>query len=300
MDDLFSWLNRSWAVWRSRGLTVRVSLWLLIVAGLFAIQSARWFGFAWVPVAAVLAVLAMVIHALGHVAAIRLVRGQVSDTTASALVEQSQPFIPPRPWPVFAAGIAGPLANGLVAVAAWQAAGHVPAALQPALILALWTNAGVAVINCLACSPFDGRLFWRGLLWPLLGLRRSGGATIGLAYLSAAVLLFWGAATTDLLAFLMGLMCLFATVRDHRQFRAGLEPVLDLVPDRPAPSLWERWRTRRAEAAQARRERQEADEQEILDRLLAKVSAEGLPSLSAGERATLQRISQRQKERAGR
>jgi hypothetical protein len=298
--DLLSWLNRSWPIWRTRGLTVRVSLWLLIVAGLFALQGAQAFGFAWLPAAAAMAVAAMVIHALAHVAAVRLVHGQISETTASALVEQASPFIPPRPWPVFASAIAGPLANGLVAVGAWQAAAHAPAWLQPALALTLWANAGVALLNCLACSPFDGRLFWRGLLWPLLGLRRASAATIGLGYLSAGLLLLWGAYSTDLLAVLMGLMCLFSTITDHRVFRSGLEPALDLVPDRPQPSFWDRWSRRRAAAAQARQERQEADEQEVLDRLLAKVSAEGLPSLTAGERATLQRISQRQKERAGR
>ena len=299
MNDALAWLNRSWPLLRWRGLTVRVSLLLLIVAVLFGASMARPLGWWALPAGAVIAVAAMVLHALAHVAAIRAVRGQVSETTASALVDLTPAFIPPRAWPTFACAAAGPAANAAVAAAAGlalPAAGH---GLAAALLgLVIYANLGLALLNLLACAPFDGRLLWRGALWPLLGLRRAGLATIYLGYLSGALLVAWGLAGTDLLGVLMGAFCLVNTWRDHQVARQGGEPALDVAPRSDGGGLLARWQAAR-QAAGARRAAQEAAaDQEVLDRLLAKVSAGGLPSLSADERATLQRISKRQQRRA--
>ena len=62
-------------------------------------------------------------------------------------------------------------------------------------------------------------------------------------------------------------------------------------------SWFSRWQQRRATRARERQEREESEEQLILDRLLVKVSEQGLPSLTAAERSSLQRISRKQKER---
>ena len=61
------------------------------------------------------------------------------------------------------------------------------------------------------------------------------------------------------------------------------------------PGWWRRWRERSARRRAERRQQGEAADAAEVDRLLAKIGASGLGSLSAGERARLKAISERRR-----
>ena len=63
-------------------------------------------------------------------------------------------------------------------------------------------------------------------------------------------------------------------------------------PRRRKPGLADRWAARRA----AKAAREEADEQEQIDRILAKVSASGMHSLTWWEKRTLKKATERQRQ----
>jgi predicted lipid-binding transport protein (Tim44 family) len=75
-------------------------------------------------------------------------------------------------------------------------------------------------------------------------------------------------------------------LEEETSYAAAYEPQ---TPKRKPPS---RWAVRRAEKQQ----RQERDEQASIDAILAKVSAQGMNSLSRGERKTLARATERQRQ----
>ena len=83
--------------------------------------------------------------------------------------------------------------------------------------------------------------------------------------------------------------------------RSGFDPVLpaelDGLTAASTRSWFSRWQAKRQRRRQERHDREEREEREVLDRLLAKVSEQGLPALTPAERTQLQRISKRQKER---
>jgi hypothetical protein len=111
-----------------------------------------------------------------------------------------------------------------------------------------------------------------------------------LAFLSAILLLVFAVWRTDFMLLFIGIISVLATVNERMAVAQGQDPIFLVDPTYVGSAPPSAWRRRRAE-------RDVAAEQEVLDRLLAKVSAHGLPALTAGERKQLQRISQQQKER---
>jgi len=94
---------------------------------------------------------------------------------------------------------------------------------------------------------------------------------------------------------------LMTLVQQHQQLRQGGSAFgvdIGYGQGRSAGGWFGRWQERRRQRAAIEREREEEAEQDVLDRLLAKVSEQGLPSLTASERAVLERISRRQRARA--
>ncbi len=293
-------LNWSFCCWHSRSFELRIG-WLLGVWMLFdLLRFAQNHDWLMMPFGVLVPLTVMLVHGAGHLLAARMVGASTERMVLSILVDQTEWFIPQRAWPHVAVGLAGPLANLALWGGTLLIAPHTHGLTNQVFNYLGFAMFWVGILNLLACSPFDGRLFWRGLLWPFVGFRRAALGTIFLGYASAIGLLSWAVAGQSLMLMFCGVASLLATISDHQQWRVGVDAVLGSGPDREPrqrPSFLARWRERRREAAQQREEAEEADEQEILDTLLAKVSAHGLPSLTATERATLQRISKRQKER---
>jgi len=71
--------------------------------------------------------------------------------------------------------IAGPAANGLLALAGWLALPQISGEIPYLLVKALWlTNAFVAAFNMLPGLPLDGGFLVDSLVWRITGRRESG------------------------------------------------------------------------------------------------------------------------------
>lgn len=326
MDSNAFW---SWSMllWRTRSLELRVSwtmfAWMLIDAVQFA-RSGSWL---MIPFAVLVPGLSMYLHAMAHVGMARLVGGSADLTVLAIINDRTQMTVPLNPAKQFAAAAAGPmislvlwLASALAAFVFMPSAGREPSGLASsagflfpgsAHAAALgWQIVGyvatvnfwIFALNLLACSVFDGARMWRAMFWPLVGLTRAVRWTVMLSYGCSLLMVGLGVWAPDWMLLLFGIFCLLATVSEHRSVRLGFDPVLQieyesLSQNRRSRSWLSRWNARRRQRAELRREREEAAEQELLDRLLTKVSEHGLHSLTDQERTTLQKISRKQRER---
>jgi Zn-dependent protease len=255
---------------------------------------------------ALLTPLALVwMRAGARVALVRWLRGSVDDCLLWFGGDRTNLTLPLRAGSHFLVGIVG-IAISLALCAGLYGLGYV-------VPDGYWAKAGayvfnqsamILLLNLLPCPGFDGARALRALLWPVLGLGRAVRTTIIASYISAGLLTAAGLYFANFLFVVFGLSLILATVYEDRLVRSGWDPVLGTDPDTMASARnrvtwWATWKARRAERRRERDQAAEEQEQKTLDELLAKVSANGLPSLTNRERRTLQDISKRQKARLG-
>lgn len=325
MDAAF--LTWSLKLYRTSTLEVRAS-WLLGVWMLFeTVRFLHTGAYAISPVPLLLIPLLMYIHAMAHVGMARLVGGHADQTILSIINDRTSMQVPLNPARQFAVAVAGPLTSFVIGlICAFAAplclsAGH---SVSPRLTFIFWSypfgnpgsmgefsyitldyfshlNLLIFVLNLLACAIFDGARMWRAILWPLFGLNRAIRWTVVLSFVCSIAILGLSLYLADWMLMFFGVSCLLITIYEQRSVKLGFDPILqiefDAIHDRRSQSWFGRWQQRRRIRALERQEREEREEQEILDRLLTKVSEHGLPSLTEAERATLQRISRKQKAR---
>jgi Zn-dependent protease len=300
MDNAFwSW---SLKIYRTSSLEVRAS-WLLGVWMLFDLvtfsRSQLW---ALLPLAIIVPFTSMYLHAMAHVIVARLVGGTVDLTVLSILNDRTHMQLPMQPAKQFAAGAAGPLMS-LILWLGFALVGKSEHGPLTSITLSYIadTNSSITIYNLLACAVFDGARIWRAILWPLFGLRRAIRWTVILSFVCSVGIIALGIWSRDMLYFFFGIVCLIVTIHEHRSVKLGFDPILQIefetIEGRRSQSWFGRWQQRRAVRAMERRQREEDEDQLILDRLLIKVGEQGLPSLTAAERTTLQRISKKQKAR---
>ena len=198
-----------------------------------------------------------------------------------------------------------------------------------ALKLTLWINWTLAVVNLLPARPFDGSqcaLFIGHVFYPLASRRRIAlfvqrlGWATGLTLVIAAIL-FRDAVGAVLIPpwFLLlttGLLILFTAQRKLRRpsaigtsddelfgydFSQGYTSLersharVEEAEEQNGPL--ERWLETRREARQDRQHQLEAEEDKLVDEILARVHQHGLQGLSDDERALLERVSMRYRTR---
>jgi hypothetical protein len=295
MNEIFAWLSKSVTLWRGRRWSLGIDYWLLCGAGIEVLRLASIYGL----ISAAMLILAAIIYALGSVAGAAGAHGNLSRITASILIVRREMDLLAKPGPMALVGFAGPL----TALACGFALMAVPRAdldpISQAFLASLmqW-SLFFGFYNLLACWLFDGRLGWRGLLGLVLRPRHAVFATLCLAWISCGLLVWRALSGVDPLAILFTVMCVLATVKDLQAWRAGTDFVTDFpLPRNGGVSPWAKWQVAMAERASQRSAAKADAEQADLDRLLEKVSKEGLHSLTNAERATLAAISKRQRER---
>jgi hypothetical protein len=297
-------LNYSLKLYRTATLEVRASwllgVWMLLDAIKFAHEQ-KWL---LIPAGLLIPPLCMYVHAMAHIAMVRLVGGSADRTVLSMINDQTDMRVPMTAGKQFTVGIAGPLVNIILCLATYALlhAVSTPASLwHDFLSYFMWTNFFIGVINFLACAFCDGARIWRAVLWPLFGLSRAIRWTVILSFICSIALIIYGFYGMNLLLIFVGVMCLMTTIQEYQSVKMGFDPVLqiefDNIHDRNSQSWFGRWQQRRRIRAQERAEQEMAKEQAIVDVLLEKVSREGLPALTEHERTTLNRISKKQKQR---
>lgn len=309
-NDFWSWSFRLCSL---LGTEVRIH-WTLLALLIFKVAGAITAGVPWwwLPVLILIPFLSVLFHEFGHIMAARLVGGEARVIIMWMFGGLAMCQAPMHPGRQFFVAAAGPLTTFILMApcllvvqqgffpdvhAAFQNQGLLMATLAYTADI----NLVILLFNLLPCYPLDGGRMLRAALWPLIGLRRAGFVTVWVAYVCLVGLFAWAAVTSQVMLLVLCFLLLFNVLQEHATLRRGFDPYLGEQADGElmvSGTTWfERWRQRRRAQAQARREQEERDEQEVLDRLLAKVSEHGLPSLTEAERATLQRISRKQKER---
>ncbi|MCA9286265.1 MAG: site-2 protease family protein [Phycisphaerales bacterium] len=162
-----------------------------------------------------------------------------------------------------------------------------------ALFLFNWVNLVLLLFNLLPMYPLDGGRILQAALWPRIGYARSMRVAVRAGYIGAIALGILGLMVDEtmlvLIAVFGGLTC-WTTFRqlEWTEQVMGLPPGPEGEDEEPeeAPRP-----TREAVRAQA-----EADE---LDRILLKISASGLESLTPRERRLLNRATERRRRENG-
>ncbi len=321
----FGW---SWRLGTLRGIEYRIS-WILLVFILFGMVSCvHVHRIDLVPLAMITPILAVALHFWGHLLALRLVRGRTSATLFTVWGDLTEyDSLALRIWPQFIVPAAGILTSAVL----WLGGSFIciyfgnsnDAELmfsnmssgfpKPMYAISSWPlsfmsmlsmeSMGLMIINLLPIMTLDGARMWRAVLWPILGLQRAVRWTIIAGLTISSLITIFAVASLQIFLFIMGACLLMLSIAEYRSMHiSGFDLVLQCEPrvhDRHKGGLWGRIRVMMDERRQKQDEVSISREQVVLDELLAKVAAGGLPALSAKERATLAKISVQQKRRQG-
>lgn len=193
--------------------------------------------------------------------------------------------------------------------------------------LLFWVNWILLLANMLPAPPFDGGVILRAILWPFLGFRQSVLVVALVAKITAGVLcvIAWflppALLTSEpsivyvplwLPVVMIALVLYFSAKAESERlherelseewlgFDFSQQFADDDQPPRPRrqdPGIVERWLEKRRAARLRRQQLQEEEEEWRADDILARLHEFGMKSLSAEDRAILDRVSQRYRNR---
>ena len=191
-----------------------------------------------------------------------------------------------------------------------------------ALKLLFWTNWLLLIVNLLPAFPLDGARMLRAVLWPALDYRGASLVAVRASKLVAVGLCVWAwiardgqsaAALPSWLPLVMLAIFVFFSARYEAlqseesdweeelfsyDFSQGYTSLERSAEPRPRPvGAFERWLNNRRELRRRRRESQEREEEREVDKILVRLNEAGLNGLTAKERALLNRVSARYRNR---
>lgn len=310
------------------GITVRMSWLMPLMVGWFLFEFKPQMGAA----IAVVLLLSVLLHEVGHIVAARAVDGSGDEILlwplgGLAFVDHSAT---PRAQIVTALG--GPLVDLLLCglcLPAVYASGHLPAALNPlalpisierfaeenlAITLPLLTfslNWMMLLINLVPVFPLDGGQVLRGWMTSRFGAPLATELSIRIAFvvgvlLAIAGMLVFKHVTLLGIAFLILLLALQESFQlqagesyddsfmgyDFSQGYTSLEQS-ERSKAQPRPGLMARWLEARRLVKQRKLDAQQQHAEQQLDAILAKIQDQGIGSLTPAERKLLNRASDR-------
>ena len=279
--------------------------------------------------AAAVVFLIVLLHEFGHCFAARWVGGEAHEILMHPLGGLAFPEPPRRPLPVFLTVAGGPAVNVVICLVCgallWWKADWVPwnpfrftapavmglsSTWLDVLSYVLWVyqiSYQLLIFNLLPIFPLDGGQMLQAILWPRLGYYRSMvfACTTGMvgSVLGAAVALAFGNLGLGILATMGFLSCLnlrrqvlaagpwgFSEEDSPVDYSASLRTSTRAAKRQSRLSRWSAKRARQ-------RAEEEAAEQVKIDQILAKVSAQGMHSLTWLEKRALRKATERQRKR---
>ena len=315
--ELRGFANWSWPAGRLFGIDIRLH-WTLLFLVLLGVSRHFQHGWEWywIPVLVLVPVVSVLLHEFGHSLTARAVGGESRQIVMWAFGGLAMCQVPPTPGKRFLVTAMGPVVTLVLAAAAVALVGAVPppfgdhfpdaaaqrfGALAPLLYSVAVVNTFLLLFNLLPCYPLDGGSMLRSILWPIVGLTKAMVITIYCAYVCLAGILIYAVLGSDLWLAVLAVLLFFTVSQEHRAIRAGFDPyhgdVVGTGTDRYGRErTWlDQQRSKRAAKRAAREAEEQSRIEAELDRLLEKVSTEGLPSLSAKERRFLDAYSKRQR-----
>lgn len=330
MRDLLSW-NVSLGRWADVQVRLHVSFLVLILAVLHLSVPAEDAPISWPAVVGLLVLFAGVVaHECGHCFAAWKSGGRIDHVLLAPWGGLTY-LSPSRNAKVeLAIALAGPAVNlGIFLSATLTLVGlgspigplfhpfQLPP-LSPKLTvidlftLTAWTNGLIVLVNLIPAYPLDGARALRAALRPKFGLPTAIVFSWRTGIFAAAALMCvaWSLPATlekaSLACSLLGIFLYFSSRQEAQLLhdaaaRYDGDPFNDVF-DVPAPSgksenPLKRWFERRRRLRVAQQARQERDEENRADDILARLHTLGPQALSADDRAILERVSQRYRQR---
>lgn len=274
----------------------------------------------------------IILHEFGHCFAGRWVGGEAHEILLWPLGGLAFPDVPRRPWPHLVTVAGGPLVNLLICILIWGLSWlisfhHVHLIVNPLthnvelpamgkahlyVWMYMWWIYAISwsllLFNLLPIFPLDGGQLLRALLWFKLRYYRATLISCVVGMIGAALLTVYGltqfGSWSGGLLTAIGISCFYYCYQTRAQLKAaGPWEFEDEGIDYSA-SLWQPDEPRRKKkisrrvARKLRRQaEQEENEQAQIDAILAKVSAQGMQSLTWSERRALRKATERQRRR---
>jgi len=251
----------------------------------------------------------ILLHEFGHSLTARVVGGNSNRIVLWMLGGLAECYVPPRAGAHFLVAAAGPAVTAAIAGLAYGATWM----MERSSMSNLWyitlivgylasLNFRLLMFNLIPCYPLDGGRIYGSALWAFVGAHRAQRIVMFTSYPAIAGLFAWSIWSDSFIGLFVSLWLLSEVIMEHTKLRQGESAAFGVEAwgeARTSRGWWQRWKQRRQQRAAEQVEREETAEQDVLDRLLAKVSEHGLPSLTAAERSQLERISKRQRQRQG-
>jgi stage IV sporulation protein FB len=313
------------------GIRVRAHASLILVCALlllFGVGS----GTAGYRIQAVTALFAVILlHEFGHCFAARWTGGTADEILMTPLGGLAMAMAVRRPWPTFVTVAGGPAVNVIICVLCglglYLAVGTWPLGpwqfervvtnriVGPGLLefsgYLFWIYSisyGLLIFNMLPVFPLDGGQMLQSILWKPMGYYKSMLVTVNVGLVGSVLMAMVGIASFGsvfggLLLLFIAINCFMNCYRTRQMLKAegpwafqdedgpSYGPLTTMTETKTrAPGFLARRKAARAQQA-------EVSEQETIDRILAKVSAEGMHSLSRGEKKALQQATENQRRR---
>lgn len=312
-DNPLTW---SPTIGRVAGIRVRIHI-VFILFILFRILSAGDY-FAYAAHSLFILFGSVFLHELGHCFAARRMGGRADEILMWPLGGLAFVDVPRRPWPEFVTVICGPLVNVALLAACGlllrlDVAGSPFAFFNPIsgswgdghawLSITYEVNMLLFLFNLWPMYPMDGGRMLQCVLWWRLDLVRATAITTTVGMVAAIVMGVYGLVTSEYLLLAIAVIGYIACYQQRQQLKAGgiqadgfmgydfSGGYSTLEPGRRRPGPLARWRQRRAQARHGRAEEDRQRQETEVDRILQKVHAEGMNSLTRSEKRTLESAS---------
>jgi Zn-dependent protease len=193
------------------------------------------------------------------------------------------------------------------------------ASVVPYLFLTYAISYGLLLFNLLPVFPLDGGQLLQAILWKPLGYYRSMSITVNVGLVGSILMAMVGIASIGsafggFLLLIIAINCFMNCLQWRQLLRAEgpwafqEEDSIDYSASiygggsststrAKRPSRFARWQAARAKRRAEADAAAEASEQVQIDRILAKVSAHGMHSLTSAEKRALQKATERQRQR---
>ncbi|HUO09735.1 MAG TPA: site-2 protease family protein [Phycisphaerae bacterium] len=315
------------------GVRVRLHFWLLLSFLFIYIDGVRSGDLIWPTMECALTLVALLAHEFGHRFFARRMGGSHDEFMLWPPGGMIPPNAPPFPWPYFVTHVGGILVNAVLAalsagVIYLMTADRHAIPLNPLTYFfgmarlnhpnaAAWLldiffsfgsiNLGIIGINLLPYYWFDGGPLLQAILWPFLKLYQAINVTciIGMVLAVPMIMLSLLTGPMGIIAALFCVLLFASSYTKRQQLKAAGPQEMEgaIAWSASYNDYSDEGRTRRKKIKKSwfnkARKRAKAEQQEQLkiDAILAKVKEKGLHSLTWGEKRTLRKATERQRQR---
>lgn len=267
----------------------------------------------------------ILLHEFGHCFAARSTGGEAEEIMMTPLGGLAMTMARHNWWSRFVTVAGGPLVNvvlclicgigiyllsGNVLLSPWSIAEHVPRegwfSVYNYLYWIFVVSYVLLLFNMLPIFPLDGGQLLQSILWKYMGHYKSMMLMLNIGMGGSIILAMVGIASMGsfgggLFLTLIAIFCFMNCLNTRRMLLAAGPYEMEDSTDysaayethAPKPKRRNRWAAKRA----IKLARQEAEERDRIDQILAKVSAQGMHSLTWFERRALKKATEHQRQR---